>query len=116
MMDFGCRDKATGSKAKFAERMLLDIQIANRHPPATVKFAVSWTVGLVVLAGSSSFMDRAITLGCKVRAAGVCARVWCFGWHRITSLWTGMSGITGVSSPYILFIFFTLFIIMNHMT
>jgi len=116
VVDFGCGDKATSIKAKLAERMLLDIQVADRYPLATVKLAVGWTVGLVVFTGGDGFMFRAVTLGCKVRASWVCARVWCFGWHRITSLRTGMSGITAISAPYILFIFFTLFIIANHMT
>ena len=71
MMDFGSGDIATSFKAKLTERVLLDVQVADRYPLTTVKLAVSRTVGLVVLARSDGLMVRTITLGCKVRAARI---------------------------------------------
>lgn len=81
MVDFGCRDIATGFKAKLTERMLLDIQVADRHPLPTVKLAVSRTAGLVVFAGSDGLMVRTIALGRKPGAAGIGTGMRGFGWH-----------------------------------
>lgn len=116
VMDFVCRNIATGFKAKLAERMLLDVQVTDRHPSAIVKFAVSWTAGLVVFAGSDGLMVRTIALGGKVRASGVCTGMRGFGWHGDNLLLDKHERNNREFRSIYTFYLITLFTLANHMT
>lgn len=116
VMNFSCRDKAPCFKAKFTQRMLLDVQVADRHPSATVKFTVSRTVGLVVFAGSDGLMVRTIALGRKLRTAGIGTGMRGFGWHGDNLLMDVHERNNRKFRSIYTFYLITLFTLANHMT
>ena len=116
VVDFGCRNIATGFKAKLADRMLLDVQVADRHPSATVKFTVSRTVVLVIFAGSDGLMVRTIALGRKLRTAGIGTGMRGFGWHGDNLLMDVHERNNRKFRSIYTFYLITLFTLANHMT